>query len=349
MDNRTWLIENGSLPIQFQLTSNNNLIDGLLSNEECKYWLGQLKFKVSNSDMTNIHGSHDYRTENILGKCWLLGLRKDITEFDTLMRMYIDFLDVHVNSQQNNGTTYQKIYAYYDYETVLSCYLPFLGYAAEPSLLRITNKRISYLYDFTKDKGYDIYVDGSKYPGVKKEWQALLINPSLYADGNLSIPSVFDIILLAGMYEYLNEDQKMKTDTIISWILNEKYRKIKTRYGYIYSEDDSYNAKSLIRSFDIPDMNDALSGNNMQSIIFKTFILSRFAVSKDTQLLNDMMTFLRTFRLLSGRYSFPKSLLNEKKDSYFTEGGHMNIGENKRSKTYQEVVSTFWMYLIEDF
>lgn len=349
-NNKTWLIENGSLPIQYHLTHNNNLIDGLLSNKECNYWLGQLKHKVSNLDMTNIHGSHDYRTENILGKCWLLGLRKDITEFDTLMRMYIDFLDVHVNSQQNRGTTYQRIYAYYDYETVLSCYLPFLGYGTEPSLISITNKRITYLYDFTKEKTYDIYVDGTKFPGVKKEWQPLLINPSLYADGNLSIPSVFDIILLAGMYDYLNENQRMKIDTIISWILNEKYREIKSRYGYIYSEDDNYKAKSLIRSFDIPDMNDVLSGNNMneQSIIFKTFILSRFMVANNTPIINNMLTYLRTFRLLNGRYSFPKTLVNEKKDCYFTEGGHMNIGENKRSKKYQEVVSTFWMYLIED-
>lgn len=70
-DNKSWLIEHGDIPIRYQLTHNKYLIDGLLSNEECKYWLGQLKKKVNNHDLTNIHGSHDYRTENILGKCWL--------------------------------------------------------------------------------------------------------------------------------------------------------------------------------------------------------------------------------------------------------------------------------------
>lgn len=106
----------------------------------------------------------------------------------------------------------------------------------------------------------------------------------------------------------------------------------------------------MIRSFDIPNIN-ALSENTMteQSIIYKTFILSRFMVANKTPILNNMLTYLRTFKLLNGRYSFPKNLLTEKKDSYFTEGGHMNVGENKRSKTYQEVVSTFWMYLIEGF
>jgi hypothetical protein len=70
-------------------------------------------------------------------------------------------------------------------------------------------------------------------------------------------------------------------------------------------------------------------------------------IAKNPTILNNMLTYLMSFRLVNGRYLFSKSLLNEKKDSYFTEGGHMNIGENKRSKIYQEVVSTFWMYLIE--
>jgi hypothetical protein len=348
-DNKTWLIEHGDIPIQYQLTHNKDLIEGLLKNVECNYWLGQLKQKVSNSDMSNIHGSHDYRTENILGKCWLLGMRREVIEFDALMKMYIDFLDVHVNTQHKNGTTYQRIYAYYDYETVLSCFLPFLGYSSEPSVINITNKRIDYLYDFTKEKRYDIFVNGAKYTGVKKEWQPLLINPMLYADGNLSIPSVYDVILLAGMYCHLNDNQKLKTNTIISWILNEKYDTFKSRYGYIYSEDDSYKAKSLIRGFNIPNIIDALNENKMaqQSIVFKTFILSHFMIASNTSIINNMLTYLNSFRLVNGRYLFSKSLLNEKKDSYFTEGGHMNIGENKRSKVYQEVVSTFWMYLIE--
>ena len=349
-DNKTWLIEHGDLPIQYHLTHNKNLIEDLLKNDECIYWLGQLKQKVSNFDMSNIHGSHDYRTENILGKCWLLGMQKEIVEFDSLMKMYLDFLNVHVKTQHKNGTTYQRIYSYYDYETVLSCFLPFLGYSSEPSVISITNKRIEYLYEFTKEKRYDIYVNGANYSGVKKEWQPLLINPELYADGNISIPSVHDVILLAGMYCHLNDTQKMKTDTIISWILDERYQTLKSRYGYIYSEDDSYKAKSLIRSFDIPNSIDILNESKMaqQSIIFKTYILSHFMITKNTPILNNMLTYLRSFRLLNGRYIFSKSLLNEKKDSYFTEGGHMNIGEPKRSKEYQEVVSTFWMYLIED-
>lgn len=347
-DNRIWLIKNGDIPIQYHLTGDKNLIDALLENEECDYWLGQLKQKVNSRDMTNIHGSHDYRTENILGKCWLLGLHKGIPEFDLLMKMYIDFLDSHVKTQHTDGTTYQRIYAHYDYETVLSCFLPFLGYTAEPSVINITNNRIAYLYKFTKEKRYDIYVDGKKYPGVKKEWQPLLIDPLLYEDGNLSIPSVHDVILLAGMYRHLDEDQKIKVNTIISWILNEKYLEFKTRYGYIYSEDDSYKAKSLIRSFDIPDIDELINENKpaQQGIIYKTFLLSHFEGADSFPLLNNMMVYLKSFQAINGRYLFPNSLLTEKKDCYFTEGGHMNIGENKRSKIYKEVVSTFWMYLI---
>ena len=36
-------------------------------------------------------------------------------------------------------------------------------------------------------------------------------------------------------------------------------------------------------------------------------------------------------------------LITEKPDSYVIFGGHMNVGENKKSKLYGEILSTYWM------
>ena len=36
-------------------------------------------------------------------------------------------------------------------------------------------------------------------------------------------------------------------------------------------------------------------------------------------------------------------MIAEKKDAYVHNGGHMNAGENKKSKNYAEIISTYWM------
>jgi hypothetical protein len=44
----------------------------------------------------NIHGSFDYCFENIIGKLWILGLSKEIDEFDHNLKFVFDFLNEHV-------------------------------------------------------------------------------------------------------------------------------------------------------------------------------------------------------------------------------------------------------------
>jgi hypothetical protein len=41
-------------------------------------------------------------------------------------------------------------------------------------------------------------------------------------------------------------------------------------------------------------------------------------------------------------------MINEKPDCYVIGGGHMNVGENKKSKKYGEIISTYWMGRIEE-
>jgi len=37
-------------------------------------------------------------------------------------------------------------------------------------------------------------------------------------------------------------------------------------------------------------------------------------------------------------------MIAEKTDNYVINGGHMNVGENKKSKQYAEIISTYWMH-----
>jgi hypothetical protein len=52
---------------------------------------------------------------------------------------------------------------------------------------------------------------------------------------------------------------------------------------------------------------------------------------------------LEQYRIGQGLYVFPAHMICEKADTYFTDGGHMNIGENKKSGLYRTIVSTWWM------
>lgn len=345
--NKQWLTDNSDIPIRYILTKDNNCIDKLLKNKEVQYWLSQLKRRSDDKNLNDIHGSHDYRLENILGKSCVLGLSKIIPEFHTYMQFILDFLSNHVKNPDEGELTFGKIYSFRDYETVLACFLPMLGYSDEPAVQYITEKRINILYNFTKQKRYDIYVDGSKLKGVKKEWQQYIINPEIYADGNIALPTMHDYILFAGMFNYLDGDMKSKVETIVEWIFDSQYMNISRRYGYFYVPGGSYNAKAIIFKMHLPNFKDmTFDDSDLGGLIFTCFILSHFEAARNSEWFQSAMGYLNKYKTSNDRYIFPKHMIAEKPDSYVIFGGHMNVGENKKSKLYAEIISTYWMHRI---
>ena len=347
--NQQWLIDNSNIPIRHIIMKDNNCFEKLLENHEVQYWLSQLKQRSDDKNLDKIHGSHDYRVENILGKSWILGLSRNIPEFHMYMQFILDFLNSHVNKPEQGELSFGKLYSFRDYETVLACFLPMLGYSDEPAIQYITKKRINILFNFTKQKRYDIYVDGSKFKGVKKEWQQYLINPELYADGNIALPTMHDYILFAGMYNQLDADMKNKVKTIVEWVFDGKYMDISRRYGYFYATGGSYNAKAIIFKMHLPNIKDMMfDDSELSGLILTCFILSHFASVRNSEWFQIAIKYLNNFKTSNNRYVFPKHMIVEKPDSYVIGGGHMNIGENKKSKLYAEIVSTYWMDKIQN-
>lgn len=155
--NRDWLIENADIPIRYNLTRDSSYLEKFFQNDEVDYWFSKLSDRVNCKNLSDIHGGHDYRYENIIGKCFILGFNKDIPQFDALIHYFIDFLDQHIKNKYDSKLTFGKMYQYRDYETILSCYLPFLGYADEKSVQYVAQKRIDIVYEFTKQQRYDVY------------------------------------------------------------------------------------------------------------------------------------------------------------------------------------------------
>lgn len=342
--NKEWLICNSSVPIKYNLTRSEDLIDDLFENYEVLSWFGRLCDRVSDRDLGNIHGSHDYRYENIIGKCFILGLNASIPRFDKRIKFFINFLENHINQSGDKTLTFGLMYQYLDYETILACYLPFLGYHSEDCILYITHKRINILYNFTRLGKYDIYRSDLSYPGVKREWKPYIVDPVLYEDGNIALPSIHDLILFAGMYSFLDEDSKDRIETIVNWIFGGDYGKIHGNLYYYVPLDPSYKAKSINSKVILPVLDCGKTDKGeLPRLIFLCFILSHFKSALRSEWFLSAVKYLSQYKTITGRYIFPSNLIMEQTDSYVTSGRHMNVGEFKNCKNYFEIISTYWM------
>ena len=340
--NTQWLLENADLPIQINLTKDYVDSERLLQNKEVSEWFSRLEERSLADNIGDIHGSHDYRMENILGKCWILGLSKSNEKFAEKIEFITRFLNRHIQTAPPAELSFSKLYHFRDCEKVLGCFLPLLGYHDDPAVRHIVRRRIDILYDFTQKKRYDIYIDGSKLKGVKKEWQPYIIDPELYADGNIALPDMHDFLLFAGMYPFLSEADKSKAEAIAGWLFDKDYEKIIRRYGYFYVPGGSYNTKAVIFKLHLPDVGGTVDKGDLVPLVFTVFVLSHFKAARESEWFTLALKYLDQYKNDNGRYKFPANMITEKTDSYVIFGGHMNVGENKRSKSYSEVISTYW-------
>lgn len=345
--NAPWLLENADILIKYNLNNRSVDIDELLQNNEVSKWISYLSERSRADYIGDIHGSHDYRMENILGKCWILGLSKQIGEFAENMDFILRYLNNHIHMNPVSENSFERIYHYRDHQKVLSCFLPFLGFADDSAVIYIVKQRIEILYEFACQMRYDIYIDGARLKGVKKEWQPYMINPDLYADGNISLPDMHDFILFAGMYSFLSEEDRNKVEVIVQWLFGDGYRSIIRRYGYFYTPDGNYNAKAIIFKLHLLDFQDAqfdqFDKGEFASLLFTVFILSHFKSARKSLWFSLALNYLELYKYPSGHYRFPAYMLTEKSDSYVIKGGHMNVGENRKNKLYNEILSTYWM------
>ncbi|MDL2234343.1 hypothetical protein LJC63_12315 [Ruminococcaceae bacterium OttesenSCG-928-L11] len=166
----------------------------------------------------------------------------------------------------------------------------------------------------------------------------------MYSDGNIALPTMHDFILFAGMYKKLSEENKVKVNSVVEWVFDEQYKNISRRYGYFYVPGGTYNVKAVIFKMHLVDFKNMIfDKSDISGLIYTCFVLSHFDSAKSSEWFNLAMVHLNNYKSLDNHYIFPGYMINEKKDSYVINGEHMNIGENRRSKQYSEIVSTYWM------
>lgn len=351
MNNMEYLLENADAPIRYILTKDSSLIPDVLANNEVSHWLNRMKewaeqyawCGIGGNKYGDVHGSDDRRYINIIGKCFILGMNNDIPSFDHTMQIYLNALNKQIKKTFDGDPAFWKMYEYRDYETFIAAYYPLMGYHGEGSVHYIAEKRINYVYEFARQKRYDIHLKEANYLGVKKEWVPYIVDPSLYRDGNIMLAQLEDYILYAGMYDHVGEDERQKIETIVEWIFDDKYADIPWGYYYYCPTDPKYKAKQINNKLVLANLieNPQNKGNHF-GLLFICFILSHFKASRKSKWFTDAINYLEQYKTKEGRYKFPTSLITDKPDMH-AWAGHLNVGENKKTKNYHEIISTFWM------
>jgi hypothetical protein len=141
MDNNlcNWLLATAATPICYNLT--HEYTDALLENAEVATWFARLAERSNSNEIGAIHGSHDYSMENILGKCWILGLNRKIATFDESVGFILEYLNRHIQEPPTGKPGFGRLYHYRDCEKVLACFMPLLGYYDNPAVKCVTRQR----------------------------------------------------------------------------------------------------------------------------------------------------------------------------------------------------------------
>jgi hypothetical protein len=314
----------------------------LCQSEPVKTWLTRfVPFLLLN----DIHGSKDTTLENILGKLSDLGLRRGIVPFDQLTIPYRNWL--HDNVKDPPKYIFD-VFA----RTLIAAFLARAGYIDETAVGEVLRDRLKTIYDFVCQGSYDIYVNLDDYPKMPGSFKVRpLINPNLCLNGNLQLPWIYDIIgLSAFLPDCGTKTDQEQADTIINYILTERYQKLPDGYGIFLAENRRYYAMGW--SVHLPGFVDKLSEDVitdqvplwlMGAFIQRLVMMGQFILTRKHPWFINSLNHLEGFKTELGTYRFPRSYLPEKTSGYWVTGARMGIEKNRKTQLALELESTFWM------
>ncbi|RIH66667.1 hypothetical protein D1164_03455 [Mariniphaga sediminis] len=309
--------------------------DALLKLPAVLYWKQNIPSEVNN---TTILGSSDSCFENSFGKLVSFGLSfEDILSHGDLKK-YVAFLKT---KESNN--IYDSLCRF-----VVAGYL-FAANFSDDIVYETVISRINTLYNFitTSSAKYNIYASAASFKIPSQYKTKKLVNPVLYEKNELVLPLVYDIFVFYYVYDKLPEDTKKKIDCILEYVSDNRYQSFDYGYGLIKSPQNKYHFMGW--SVHLPLYNEALSIDYFKNgLIHRMVLLSRFKNPDIETWISGVLEKLRDFQIDDYLYCFSNEYLPEIKNSYFMNGRHTSLNENRRKKIGRIVESTFYIHLIND-
>jgi hypothetical protein len=170
------------------------------------------------------------------------------------------------------------------------------------------------------------------------------IDPQWYSGGEFGLPLIHDIFVLSHFYGRDTGVSKKKIDAIVDLVASEKYQSLD--YGYGLIREDGGRSHFMGWSAHLPLFNSALAGDYFKKgLMFRIAIFSRFNHPKIRAWLAEMLHSIEGYRIDDFRYRFPSGLLPEIPNSYFFNGRHTSLNENRRQKVGAIVEATYYAHL----
>lgn len=351
-----WLMESGGPVIRYRTASelsrdmggydHGKLLAELLDSKPVKLWLSRCQPiampKQYKYAYYTIHGSKEIFFENVVPKLVQLGLHAGMSVFHEATAPFLQRLKEDVDRPYEDPFT---IF----YLTLLAAFLAMAGYEAEETVRTFLNIRLKALYEFTRQRDYDIYADPSNYPSVPKFYRVNIVKPKLYQNNVIVLPWIYDIYGFSAVYERNCTRSKKEIDEIIRYILTPDYQRFPDGYGNIVFSKS--RALAMGWSVHLPGFL-GFSGSQTdfiwRSFVQRVELMASFPFAREHSWFEKSIKHLESFRIKKGTYVFPKHYITESRSGYWVSGQRMGLGENRRKKTTYELESTFWMLKIKE-
>jgi len=303
----------------------------LLKLPQISYWKSQIP---TNVEMSTILGSGDACFENCFGRLLSFGLEaKDILSSE-LQKRYLGFV------RDDKDTSVYGTLARY----IVAGYL-LIGDGADETARQVVLDRIDALYDFVTNSPlkFDIYVEPDGFSIPKAYRAKRLVNPALYEEGAFGLPLIHDIFIFAHVFRTLPKAYQTKIIAIVDYVADPKYQGFDYGYGLVKYGQNKFHFMGW--SAHMPLYNDALSVDYFKKgLVFRMPLFSTFEHPNIRAWQDRLRDYFNAYQLDGGLYCFPNEILPEVKNSYFLNGRHTSLNENRRRKTGKIVESTFYAY-----
>ena len=327
-----FLLDKSDVPIQYRIK--RDLCENTDASE-----LGKLQEELVQSKRVihllaclrnhkEYHGATLYAVENSLNMLVDMGFQYGIGfgEFDEILNSIVE-------EAKNRPINYLHVLGSLSHIVVVSALLR--AGVREDWLIEFAKDRIDVIYDFAKQKDYDVYDDIDEYKGIPKNFQNRpIIRPCLYEKGKIKLPLVYDLYAFASIQYELEDKYQNKIHEIITYILDERFRVIEDGYG-VLSDKRNYWAMGWD-----PKPTDLSKEYPNNPLLLKVELMSNFSTARSSKWFEQAVNVMNQFVDEDGIYHYPKHYLTEK-DSCWILGNHMSLGENRRKKHALAVEGTF--------
>ena len=343
-----WLMENAGVIIRYRTAvellgeSDDTKVDllrrNLLSDDLVKYWLGNLRPKFGTTDL---HHSKPEAYENAMGKLYEFGLRKGMRVLDERTEPFRHWLAEQISlSKEERARLFYPTF----YWQLTAAFLSMTGYSDDDAVNTVILKRLETVYPFTK-KGdlSEVYIPQDSFPGFPKAFRRRpLINPDLYPNGEMKLPSIHDMNAFLHSTPIMGDPQlRRKVEVIVGFILKPEYQRLREGYGVIRDEKTGrYYAAGwsvhLPRYFE-PDV----QANRFGRFLLRLNTMSHSKRAREHPWFKRSLSLLEKYRTEDGLVTFPSKFMPKSKIGYWVLGRRMGLEANRRRKKSITSESTF--------